>query len=195
MLAVRRWWLLLALVCLAACNGDSPGASSGAAEANTWRSSRSSDGMLTVSAPSDWALTDDSGSRVVFSLPGGASLEIVRTTSGSMDGLTQPEILEGMLAAATAEFAEENQTIEEVGRRVWLGENYIWHEIQYIGSPTSKCDGCRPALYIDFLALPEHGGLITGRYTGPDTQTLSEEEEAALTAVIDSAVARNPGTT
>jgi len=192
---LRRWWpLAVMLFCLAAC-GNVSSESSGAAEEDTLRSSTSRDGMLTIVAPSSWALTDDTGSGVVLSIPGGGSLEVMRISSGDMNGLTQPEILEGMLKEATTEFEAKEQTIEEVGRRVWLGKNYIWHEIQYIASPTGACGDCRPAFYIDFLAIPDGGGLIRGRYTGADAQTLDEDEEAALTAVIDSITVRTPAST
>lgn len=194
MSGLRRWWLVAVVLCLAAC-GSASRASSGVTEEGARRSSSSSDGMLTVGAPGDWALTDDAGSGVVLATPDGGALEVEHFASGDKSGLTQPQILEEMLTQATAEFAGENQTIEEVGRRVWLGESYIWHEIQYIGSPTGECDGCRPAYYVDFLAFPEAGGLLRGRFTGSDAKPLDETAEETLTEVIDSILVRMPGTT
>ncbi|MHB0876320.1 MAG: hypothetical protein ACYC5O_09785 [Anaerolineae bacterium] len=194
MFGLRRYWLVAVLLCLAAC-GSTGQAASGVTQEDTWRSSSSGDGMLTVSAPGDWALTEDQGATVVLTTPQGGTLSLERSALGSKGGLTQPQILEGMLSEVTAEFADRNQTIEEVGRRVWMGEHYIWHEIQYIANPTGECDDCRPAFYVDILAFPETGGVVRGRFMSADAQPLGEEAEALLSRVIDSITVRAPGTT
>jgi hypothetical protein len=194
MSGLKRGWLVAMLLVLAAC-GSAGKAASGVTEEDSWRSSSSSDGMLTVGAPGAWVLTDDAGSGVALATPDGGTFAAEYSEAGGKGSRTQPQILEGMLADATAEFGARSETIEEVGRRVWMGENYIWHEIQYVANPTGECSGCRPAFYVDFLAYPDSGGAVSGRFTSAGAQPLDDEAAANLTKVIDSISVRTPGTT
>lgn len=190
----RRIWLVAVVLALAAC-GSGPKASSGVTQEDSWRSSSSSDGMLSLQSPGTWALSDDAGSGVALSTPEGGTFAVSYTSTGGKEGRTQPQILEGMLTQVSSEFTAKNETIEEVGRRVWMGESYIWHEIQYVANPTGECGNCRPAFYVDFLAFPDAGGRIGGRFTSAGAQPLDDTAAEELTKVIDSIVVRAPGTT
>jgi hypothetical protein len=151
---------------------------------NGWRTVVGAGGRIVLSAPSAWQ-AQESQSELGLTTPEGCSLALWPEPIGGLAGLSQTKTLDYMLASAQQDHERQGLSIEVIGKRVWLGESYIWHEVQYVARPPGDCAGCGPSYSIDLAAKVTDEQVIAGRYTCPGDQPPSEEAAQLLQQVID----------
>ncbi|MGQ9555628.1 MAG: hypothetical protein ACUVWR_16125 [Anaerolineae bacterium] len=183
-------WLLAVLLVVTSCKlnwGRDSASTSRSGASGDWLTVSSEDGQLAISVPGDWRVSERAGSAINLKAVGGCTLDIELAPESKKAGLSQTDVLGLMLDKAVAEQTGKGQEIETVGRRVWMGQHYIWHELHYIVS-----GGGRASYYIDFVAYPNNNEALKARYICPGKNPPEEEEAALLQGVIDTVQAHAP---
>lgn len=191
----RGLCVVLAALLLSACRigfgrGDGDAAGDG-----SWQVFSTRDGLLVVATPRTWSAQPLSANGLTLKTDSGRTIEIEHVDNGHLGGASQAQVLDGMLAAASEAHAREGRTVEEAGRRVWMGEHYIWHELHYITTWDSPCRGCQDGYAIDLLALPTPEDAVVVRYRGPEADPPTEEEQQTVLDVVNTISYGAVGTT
>jgi len=184
-------WLLAVLLTLTACTPSLPqGASraqNGASEAK-WQGFGSDGALLEISYPAEWTLENERADGVSLRTPSDCSLRLERLASDARASLSQSQLLDRMLREEEQYYAQEEQKIELVGKRVWLGQHYIWHEIHHTVTWQEPCHNCLDAYCVDFLAFASEDESLALRFLCPGVSSLSEEAETQLLQAVDSVI-------
>lgn len=183
-------WLLAVLLVVTSCRldlGERSAGASGSGASGDWLALSSKDEELAISAPRNWRVSEQAGSAISLKAVGGCTLDIELAPESKKAGLSQTDVLGLMLDKALAEQTGRGQEIEAVGKRVWMGQHYIWHELHYIVS-----GGGRASYYIDFVAYPNNNETLKARYICPGKNPPEEEEADLLQGVIDTVQAHAP---
>jgi len=186
--------LVLVLLSISACRPAklSNGADAeGTPLAQRWHTLNTTDHVLTVECPPDWAPVEEEANVIGIEAGQGCVLYIERVDQERAD-LAQHEVLEQMYQTIENRHAAEGGTVRPMGRRVWMGTNYIWYELHYIVNWEQTCSECRPLYCIDFLAFATETEAVSSHYHCPGVSPPSEEAEQILLHVIDSILVNPP---
>ncbi len=152
---VHKRAVLLALALLLSACGLRSGGRAAETQAVAWLVSSSRDGAIELAHPADWQLAEAAEGKLGLVSADGCRLLLLMSPGAKPEGQTQPEVLEDMLS--TAEFAcfRDGLEFEPTGRRVWMGESLVWHEVHYRGQPRPGCSNCTSRYSVEMLAFPE----------------------------------------
>lgn len=189
--------LLATVLVLTACGpkAEEPDDPVGTSSPSGWQVSKSGDGLLEVAHPSDWRPAGEAADGISLEVEDGCSLRLDLVPDGKPEGLSQAQILETMESAAIAGNSDDRRNLEFVGRRVWLGQSFIWHEVHYVVSWKQSCDDCRPEYVISLLAFPSQAESLRARFSCPGSDPPSEDIEQLLLDVVNTASVVSTGTT
>lgn len=183
--------LLLALSgCSLNRDGDGQAALNGG-----WTISSSADGSLELAHPSGWRLVERGERALSLEWEGGYLLEIRLVVASRPTGQSQAEVLNGMLAAAEEQYRDAGGQIEPAGRRVWLGQSFIWHEVHYVARAGDACRECQSGYVVELLAFPNEAESLYARFVCPSFDPPGEEVEQLLLDVINTVALEPPGST
>lgn len=85
-------------------------------------------------------------------------------------------------------FEQQGGRLELLGKQVWLGRHYIWHELHYRVTCDPRRSRCTDSVCVAFLAPLGSTEEIRARFTCPNSFSLPEEVHAQLVQVVDSAL-------
>ena len=166
--------------------GSSSVAGSGAG--GDWLALSSSDDLLSISVPTDWKVVEQPDGAISLKAAASCTLEVVLVADGKRADLSQADVLALMLDKAVAESSQEGREIEIVGKRVWLGQHYIWHEVHYVVSGQARTD-----YYIDSIAYPSSSKTLEARSRCPGEAPPSDEQSQLLQSIMDTVEAHTSG--
>ena len=173
-------WLLVAAVCLASCWG---GPRSAAQQPRSPTAPR--ERALQVTFPSGWKLRQESPRKLLLTAPSGCSLLLV-VVPAQGEALSQRETLELMQQEEEHYFEQQGGRLELLGKQVWLGRHYIWHELHYRVTCDPRRAHCTDSVCLAFLAPLDTMEQIRARFTCPNSFSLPEEVHAQAVQVVDS---------
>lgn len=181
----RRLTLLGLALLVSACSLRS-GGRAGDADAVVWTVTSSRDGAIELAHPADWQVAESSEGKLGLVSPDGCHLLLVMSPRPKPEGLTQPELLESMLSAAELACLRDGLEFEPTGRRVWMGESLLWHEVHYRGQPRPSCDQCTARYSIEMLAFPvDVPGRVAALLSCPGVEPPAPETEQLLLDMLN----------
>jgi len=191
---LRKRRLLLFGLALALCGCSlRAGSRAGGSDGVPWTVSLSQDGAVEVAHPEDWRVQEVGHSKLSLITPEGCRLHLVWSERPQPEGLTQADVLDGMHAAAELSCFRAGLECEDTGRRVWMGDGLIWHEIHYRGTPALVCERCRPSYTIELLAYPQGAGRLSASFVCPGVDGLQPEQEQLLLDILNTLVLSRVG--
>ncbi|MGI6209325.1 MAG: hypothetical protein ACOYEW_14080 [Anaerolineae bacterium] len=183
----------LALV-LSACTLG--GARAGQASPNAgWAVTTSPNGAIEVAHPGQWRLLESGDGMLSFQWEKGCVLDLRLAVASRPAGESQSEVLDGMLEEAQDRYEATGGEVEAMGREVWLGQNFIWHELHYVARAGKDCPECRSGYTIELLALPNEAESLRATFVCPGSDPPDEATQQLLTDVINTVVLVSSGAT
>lgn len=190
-----NWRFLLAvsglLLALSGCSVNRGGDGQAALDGG-WTVSSSADGSLELAHPSNWRVVERGERGLGLQWEQGYRLEIHLVVASRPAGQSQAEVLDGMLAAAEEQYREAGGQIEPAGRRVWLGQSFIWHEVHYVARASDACQECLSGYVVELLAFPNEAESLHARFVCPTFDAPAEEVEQLLLDVINTVALESP---
>lgn len=181
----KRLTVLSLALLLSACSLGS-GGRSGQPTAANWTVSSSRDGAIEMAHPADWQVAESAEGKLGLVSADGCHLLLVMSPRPKPEGLSQADLLDTMLSAAELGCFRDGLEFESTGRRVWLGESLVWHEIHYRGQPRPSCPGCVARYSIEMLAFPEDlPGRVAASLSCPGTEPPSADREQLLLDMLN----------
>lgn len=152
---------------------------------DSWALTSSSDGALEVVHPANWQVQSSGAGLVEMATEGGCVLEVAWGPWPLPAGMSQSEVLDGMLSAADLGCYREGLTFEPGIRRVWMGESFIWHEIQYAAIAGDSCRQCESRYAVEMLAFPNEVGRLEVAFSCPGAERPTQALEQLLLDVVN----------
>lgn len=187
-MAHRRLFVLLGLALTLSACALWPTEKDGRSDRADWTVSRSEDETVELAHPADWKLQEAGAGKLSLAAPDGCRLFLVLSSRPRPEGFNQAEVLDNMQSAAELSCFRDGLEFEAVGRRVWMGEELIWHEVHYRGTPRASCDDCTARYSIEMLSFPQESGRLSASYVCPGVDPLDPDQEQLLLDILNTLV-------
>jgi len=191
---VHKRRLLLLGLALAVCGCTARASGRASRSGSTpWTVSLSRDGAVEVAHPEDWRLQDVGPSKLSLTAPDGCRLHLVFSERPQPEGLTQADVLDVMHEAAELSCFRDGLEFEPTGRRVWMGDELIWHEMHYRGTPVPTCEHCAARYSVEMMAFPAGAGRLAASFVCPSLEAPEPEQLQLLLDILNNLVLSRVG--